>query len=159
VSPRAETDADGAAADSPPFRCQNEGWGEFELTIDLFAAEKGGKHSIPHDLNFAVAEYEAKHVVSFKNPNPAVLELLRRSGPVPGEAANGARKKGAAGGPDEKKRRRMTQVDMDRLADGMVRLDEDDLLQMVQLIHDHKSEESYTKNDVDSTCRPDLPPC
>jgi len=132
--------------DKPPFRCENEGWGEFDLTIDLHAVEKGGKHTIAHDLNFAQPRYEAKHVISFKNPNPNLLEVLRRSGPVPDDA-NGARKKGAD--TDARKKKKTGQVDMDKLADGLVKLQEDDLLQVVQMIHDNKSDETYTKNDVD----------
>lgn len=130
----------------PPFRCQNEGWGEFDMTIDLYAVEKGGKHTIAHDLNFAKPRYEAKHNISFKNPNPNLLEVLRKSGPVPDDA-NGARKKG--GDTDAKKKRKTAQVDMDKLADGLVRLQEDDLLHVVQMIHDNKSEETYTKNDIE----------
>jgi len=129
--------------DQPPFRCENDGWGEFDMTIDLFTAEKGGKHTIQHDLNFAKPKYEAKHTISFKNPNPALLALLRESGPVPGEDANGGRKKADGG------KKKKTAVDMDKLADGLVKLQEDDLLQVVQMIHDNKSEDTYTKNDVD----------
>lgn len=141
--------------DKPPFRCQNEGWGEFDLTIDLYAVEKGGKHTLAHDLNFAQPRYEAKHVISFKNPNPNLLEVLRKSGPVPDDA-NGARKKG--GDADARKKKKTGQLDMDRLADGLVKLQEDDLLQVVQMIHDNKSDETYTKNDVDrkSPPRPNL---
>jgi transcription initiation factor IIF auxiliary subunit len=135
------------AFDKPPFRCENEGWGEFDMTIDLFAVEKGGKHSVSHDLNFAKPRYEAKHVISFKNPNAALLEILRKSGPVPGEDVNGGGRKKADAG--EKKRKRTAQVDMDKLAEGLVKLHEDDLLQVVQLIHDNKTEETYTKNDVE----------
>jgi len=129
--------------DQPPFRCENDGWGEFDMTIELFAAEKGGKHTIQHDLNFAKPKYEAKHTISFKNPNPALLALLRESGPVPGEDANGGRKKADGG------KKKKTAVDMDKLAEGLVKLQEDDLLQVVQMIHDNKSEDTYTKNDVD----------
>jgi len=134
--------------DKAPFRCENEGWGEFDMTIDLFAAEKGGKHTLAHDLNFAKPKYEAKHVVVFKNPNVALLEILRKSGPVPGEDVNGGGRKKADAG--EKKRKRTAQVDMDKLAEGLVKLHEDDLLQVVQLIHDNKTEETYTKNDVEA---------
>lgn len=38
---------------------------------------------------------------------------------------------------------------MEKLADNLQRLTEDDLLQVVQLIHDNKSPETYTKNDVE----------
>lgn len=41
------------------------------------------------------------------------------------------------------------QVDMDKLADGLQKLNEDDLLQVVQMVHDNKTPESYTKNDVE----------
>lgn len=50
---------------------------------------------------------------------------------------------------------------MDKLADGLQRLNEDDLLQVVQMVHDNKTAESYTKNDVEresSSIRADLPP-
>ena len=39
---------------------------------------------------------------------------------------------------------------MDKLAENLQKLQEDDLLQVVQLIHDNKTQESYTKNDVES---------
>ena len=49
----------------------------------------------------------------------------------------------------KKKRPEAKGVDMDRLADGLQKLNEDDLLQVVQMVHDHKSEESWMRNDVD----------
>jgi transcription initiation factor IIF auxiliary subunit len=41
------------------------------------------------------------------------------------------------------------QIDMDKLADGLQKLNEDDLLQVVQMVHDNKSADSYTFNDVE----------
>lgn len=38
---------------------------------------------------------------------------------------------------------------MDKLAEGLQKLGEDDLLQVVQLIHDNKATDSYTVNDVE----------
>lgn len=38
---------------------------------------------------------------------------------------------------------------MDKLADGLQRLGEDDLLQVVQMVHDNKAPDSYTKNDTE----------
>ena len=131
------------AVTTPPFRCSNEGWGEFDLSIDLYTAEKGGKHQILHDLNFAQPRYEAKHVITFKDPSPALMEILKKSGPVPDDA-NG-RKAAEA----KKKRKSGANIDMDKLAEMLTRLQEDDLLQVIQMIHDNKSEETYTKNDVD----------
>lgn len=40
---------------------------------------------------------------------------------------------------------------MDKLADGLQKLGEDDLLQVVQMVHDNKTSETYTKNDVERT--------
>jgi len=39
---------------------------------------------------------------------------------------------------------------MEKLADGLQKLSEDDLLQVVTMIHDNKTGETYTKNDVES---------
>lgn len=38
---------------------------------------------------------------------------------------------------------------MDKLADGLQKLGEDDLLQVVQMVHDNKAPDSYTRNDVE----------
>jgi hypothetical protein len=38
---------------------------------------------------------------------------------------------------------------MEKLAEGLVKLGEDDLLHVVQMIHDNKSEDTYTKNDIE----------
>lgn len=38
---------------------------------------------------------------------------------------------------------------MDKLAENLQKLGEDDLLQVVQMVHDNKTAETYTKNDVD----------
>jgi len=115
------------------------------MTIDLYHTEKGGKNTLVHDLNFAKPRYDAKHVITFKNPSAALVNVLRETGPVPGDE-NGARKKTDA----EKKRKRAAgAIDMEKLADGLVKLNEDDLLHVVQMIHDNKSEDTYTKNDIE----------
>ena len=38
---------------------------------------------------------------------------------------------------------------MEKLADNLQRLGEDDLLRVVEMVHDHKTAETYTKNDVE----------
>jgi transcription initiation factor IIF auxiliary subunit len=38
---------------------------------------------------------------------------------------------------------------MERLADGLQKLGEDDLLEVVQMVHDNKSPDTYIKNDVE----------
>ncbi|KAJ5678008.1 Transcription initiation factor TFIID subunit 14 [Penicillium maclennaniae] len=136
-----------AVQSTPPFRISEEGWGEFDMQIE-FVADKS--HIIQHDLNFAQERYESKHVVVFKNPKPALLEKLRETGPVPGDENGMKNKRGATGEESAKKKKRTDKnVDMDKLADGLQKLNEDDLLQVVQMVHDNKSSDSYTKNDVE----------
>lgn len=135
------------AFDKPPFRCENEGWGEFDMSIELFTSEKA-KNIIPHDLNFSKERYEAQHTITFKNPNPVLANALRESGPVPGDDANGAVRKNKAD--SGKAQRKKTAVDMEKLGENLVKLQEDDLLYVVQLIHDNKTEDTYTLNDPDA---------
>jgi transcription initiation factor IIF auxiliary subunit len=120
------------------------------MTIDVYTTEKGGKNTLMHDLNFAKPRYESKHNVVFKNPSAALINILRESGPVGDE--NGARKK------EEKKRKRPNagSVDMEKLADGLVKLGEEELLHVVQLIHDNKSDDTYTKNDIERKFPPNF---
>jgi transcription initiation factor IIF auxiliary subunit len=61
---------------------------------------------------------------------------------------NGVRGKDAAAA--KKKGRRDKNVDMEKLADGLQKLSEEDLLHVVTLVHDNKTSETYTKNDVES---------
>lgn len=124
-----------------PFRIEEKGWGEFDMQIVLTAVGKGGDHSIDHDLNFQSERYEAKHQVTFRNPKPELLSLLQESG----TAENGVRKDAS-----KKKGRRDKNVDMEKLADGLQKLSEDDLLHVVTMVHDNKTSETYTKNDVEN---------
>lgn len=39
---------------------------------------------------------------------------------------------------------------MEKLAEALPLLGEDDLLQVVQMVHDNKTDETYTKNDVEN---------
>lgn len=133
---------------NPPFRIAEEGWGEFDMQIGLVALDK--EHVISHDLNFQQTRYESKHVITFKNPKPALLGALRESGPVPGDENGVKSKRGAAAEEGSKKKKKVEKnLDMDKLADGLQKLGEDDLLQVVQMVHDNKSPDSYTKNDVE----------
>ena len=50
----------------PPFRIEEQGWGEFDMHIVLTAIDKGGEHTLNHDLNFQggpTGRYETKHPV------------------------------------------------------------------------------------------------
>ena len=140
---------------APPFRVAEDGWGEFELSI-TFTDLSLRDHPVIHDLNFAQTRYETKHVIIFKNPKPPLLSALRNSGPIPGEPStgvNGEKKRVSeiGAGPERKKKKGGDGkgVDMDKLAEGLQKLGEDDLLQVVQMVHDNKSEESWMRNDVE----------
>ncbi|KAI9894353.1 MAG: hypothetical protein M1814_003109 [Vezdaea aestivalis] len=131
-----------------PFKIQEEGWGEFDMQIKLFPFDKTSDHTIQHDLNFQSEKYEAEHRIVFRNPKPALIDKLRETGTVPGDenGIKGGRKSEGA----TKKIKRNTSVDMERLADGLQRLQEDDLLSVVQMVHDNKTSESYIRNDLEN---------
>jgi transcription initiation factor IIF auxiliary subunit len=132
----------------PPFRIEEKGWGEFDMTIVLTAAFRGGDHTLEHDLNFQAERYEATHNITFRNPKPDLLALLESTGDAVNGAARGANKD-----PSKKKGgRKDKNVDMEKLADGLQKLTEDDLLHVVTMVHDNKTQETYTKNDVESKC-------
>ncbi|KAI9886336.1 MAG: alpha-1,2-mannosyltransferase (Kre5) [Watsoniomyces obsoletus] len=107
---------------------------------------------------------------TFKNPKPAFMNVLRETGPIPNmeeAAANGVhptttgkpKKKDAAatvgggtGGGEETSRKRKrggVNIDMEKLADGLQKLGEEDLLEVVNMIMTHKTSDTYTKNDVE----------
>lgn len=130
----------------PPFRIDEKGWGEFEMTIVLSGMHKGGDHTLDHDLNFQQERYEATHTVTFRNPKPDLVALLAQTGST-GDA-NGVR--GKADAAKKKGRSRDKNVDMEKLADGLQKLSEDDLLHVVTMVHDNKTNETYTKNDVEN---------
>ncbi|MCJ1275116.1 hypothetical protein MMC21_002916 [Puttea exsequens] len=129
----------------PPFRIQEKGWGEFDMLITLYGVDKGGEHQIPHDLNFQQERYETTHAVVFKNPKPGLLERLKESGPIPGDT-NGIKKSDESA---KKKKRPDKGIDMEKLAENLQKMHEDDLLLIVQMIHDNKSADTWTKNDID----------
>lgn len=121
----------------------------------------GKDHSIQHDLHFREAHYETKHVITFKNPKGDLVAALRASGSVPGDTGGdlangkkGGRASGVGGGDDGDRTRKRKKpdsrgVDMDLLADKLQKLGEDDLLQVVEMVHDNKTENSWMRNDVD----------
>ncbi|KAH6708712.1 yeats family-domain-containing protein [Verticillium dahliae] len=130
----------------PPFTCENEGWGEFEMVIDCYTTEKS-KQSIPHDLNFQSNHYVSEHTVSFKNPSQALQQILRETGPLPNDEDR-AKRKGAAGAAGPKKASQ--KYDYEKIADGLGRLEEDDLLRVIQIINDNRTEGMFIKSDVDA---------
>lgn len=129
----------------PPFRIQEEGWGEFDMVLVLTPKDKGADITVAHDLNFQSEHYETKHTIVFKSPKPALLNILKESGPVPGDT-NGVKARDESA---KKKKRPDKGIDMEKLAENMQKMTEDDLLLVVQMIHDNKTADTWTKNDVE----------
>ncbi|KAF2670657.1 yeats-domain-containing protein [Microthyrium microscopicum] len=119
-----------------PYRIEEEGWGEFEMLVTFTPLGKSPDISIPHDLNFAKNHYEVEKELVFKNPKADFLRALEEAG---------VGKKGDA----KKRSRKEKTVDLEKLADLMMKLGEDDLLHVIQLIHDKKESTTYTKNSPD----------
>ncbi|KAK9422183.1 putative NET domain-containing protein [Seiridium unicorne] len=129
----------------PPYTCKNEGWGEFEMSIDMYTTEKT-KCTVFHDLNFQKPRYETIQTISIKNPSQALQQILRETGPVASDEDPKVAKIRKAN--DGKKRK--PGYDYEKMAEGLTKLSEDDLLHVIQLIHDHKTDDTYTKNDMDA---------
>ncbi|KAF3019008.1 hypothetical protein E8E14_013060 [Neopestalotiopsis sp. 37M] len=129
----------------PPYICKNEGWGEFEMSIDMYTTEKT-KATVYHDLNFQKPRYEIIQTIQIKNPSQALLQILRETGPVASDDDPKLAKARKAN--DGKKRK--AGYDFEKMADGLTKLGEDELLHVIQLIHDHKTDDTYTKNDMDN---------
>ena len=47
----------------PPFKIEEQGWGEFDMAIVLHYVDRGGEVTISHDLNFLESRYENTHVL------------------------------------------------------------------------------------------------
>jgi len=129
----------------PPFKLSEEGWGEFEMRLGLTPVGRGPEQFIPHDLNFGTPRYEVEHDLIFKNPKPEFIRALEEAGLATGE--NGVKRSLESA---KKKKGKDRNVDMEKLADGLQKLGEEDLLHVVQMIHDQKTPETYAKNDVEA---------
>lgn len=148
----------------PPFKIQEQGWGGFPLDISVFFLEKAGERKIPHDLNFLQEEYEVDHVIQVPTNKPTLVAELEKSGSIEdatGSAANaaaGGKRKGSLGnGVEPKPKKAKTgsastikgNIDLEKLALGMTKLSEDDLVGVVQMISDNSTPEMNVTNNVE----------
>ena len=133
----------------PPFECSNEGWGEFEIGIDCYTTEKTKLAPIITDLNFLENKYSSVHDVTFKNPSQALQERLRETGPLPNDEDR-PRKKGVAGsvGPGGKKGGSQ-KFDYEKIAEALQKLEEEDLLKVIQVINENKGPDTYIRSDIE----------
>lgn len=142
---------------SPPFKVEEQGWGEFDVPIAVHLvgiSGKAGERKFNHDLNFLQETYTVDHTISVPLKNAQLNKLLAESGPVPTDdnkrkndldvlvklkklkGANGAATKGS--------------VDLEKLANGLTKLSEDDLIVIVQMVTDNRTNDMNIKNDVDN---------
>ncbi|KAF5005301.1 hypothetical protein FDECE_8237 [Fusarium decemcellulare] len=126
-----------------PFLCKNEGWGEFEISIDLYTTEKTKMPPILQDLNFQKNKYDATHTVTFKNPSQLLQERLRETGPLPSDDDHRPKKKGLATKKSSQK------YDYEKIAEALEKLEEEDLLRVIQLINENKGPDTYIRSDVE----------
>lgn len=130
-----------AAFTKPPFLIAQEGWGEFEIAIDLYTTEKTKiQPSVVVDLNFAENKYTSEQTISFKNPSQALQEKLRETGPLPND--DGGRKKASG-------KKGAQKFDYEKIAEALQKLEEEDLLKAIQVINENKGPETYIRSDVD----------
>lgn len=107
----------------------------------------------------------------FNKPSPGLLKLLAESGDVPGYSPPVSAAPVPVVALEETKKRKLEAsednrqtkkagtskgkdwtgkpADMDRLAAGLQKLQEDDLLQVVRIVSEHKTPEMYVKNDLE----------
>jgi len=112
------------------------------MTIDVYTTEKGGKHTLTHDLNFLKPQYENIHTIQFKNPSQALQQILRETGPLPWDEERKLKKGDGA-------KKKKFAVDIEKMATAICKLGEEDLLKVVQIIHDGKDENTYVLNNMD----------
>ena len=144
-----------------PFKITEQGWGGFPLNISLFLIDKGGERKITHDLNFLQDAYEVDHEIQVPHTKPTLVEELAKSGPIEEEIAaisNSKRKATVAPSVVEPKTKRVKlsvtpmvkgDIDIEKLAFGLTKLKEDDLVAVVQMIPDNKTAEMNITNDVE----------
>ncbi|KAK7403338.1 transcription factor TFIIF complex subunit Tfg3 [Neonectria punicea] len=128
----------------PPFLCTNEGWGEFDFSIDCYTTEKTKLAPIIQDLHFGKSKYEITHAVTFKNPSQALQERLRETGPLPTDEEHRPKKKGIA------TKKSAQKFDYEKIAEALEKLEEEDLLRVIQLINENKGPDTYIRSDVEA---------
>ncbi|KAF9896416.1 hypothetical protein BX616_007502, partial [Lobosporangium transversale] len=158
-----------------PFMLQEKGWGEFDMKIMLYFADKSTTpYSLDHDLNFQLAHYEVSHTLTFKpDLKPSFLKLLNQ--PVETISSRDTHNSNGAQAKTNKRRREDTlkpkskrikddassdddssaaasddwndEVDIHALADKFQQLDADDLVDLVKLVKANQTADMYVKED------------
>lgn len=154
----------------PPFKIEEQGWGGFELLISAHLLEKGGEKKITHDLHFMKDAYEVDHVIQVPINKPLLRTELEKTGPVDEVAAAatptasttaaatpGDKRKATTVNGDVKSKKAKTvtastvkgSVNLEKLAFGLTKLNEDNLVDVVQMITDNRTSEMNITNNVE----------
>lgn len=145
-----------------PFKVEEQGWGEFDIPISIHIVGltgKQGERKFNHDLNFLQERYVIDHVISVPTNKSQILNnFLLESGPLPAgdnlELNSKRRVEGDAGSKVKKQKSSQSpmkgSVDLEKLANGLTKLSEDDLIVIVQMVTDNRTSEMNIKNDVDN---------
>ncbi|AAS51325.1 ACR099Cp [Eremothecium gossypii ATCC 10895] len=147
----------------PPFKIEEQGWGGFELLISCHLLEKAGERKITHDLHFMKDAYQVDHVIQVPINKPLLRAELEKSGPVDdgaavSAAAIGENKRKAVTSNGETKAKKVKtavgstvkgSVDLEKLAFGLTKLNEDDLVGVVQMVTDNRTPDMNITNNVE----------
>ncbi|OBA21951.1 SAS complex, SAS5 subunit/transcription initiation factor IID, subunit 14 [Metschnikowia bicuspidata var. bicuspidata NRRL YB-4993] len=145
------------ALKQPPFKVEEQGWGEFDIPIAVHLVGipgKQGERKFNHDLNFLQETYTVDHVILVPLKNAQLNKLLAESGPVPLEGD--AKRKSDAEVLSKLKKLKSTSsatkgsVDLEKLAKGLTLLSEDDLITIVQMVTDNRTSDMNIKNDFEN---------
>lgn len=90
------------------------------------------------------------HTVVFKNPSQALQERLRETGPLPSDEDR-PKKKGLVSKKGAQK------YDYEKIAEALEKLEEEDLLRVIQLINENKGPDTYIRSDVEGKFPLSLP--
>lgn len=144
-----------------PFKVEEQGWGEFDIPIAIHLVGLNGKlgeRKFNHDLNFLQEKYTTDHVITIPTNKSSILnKLLLESGPVPTNDELNKRKNDELTSTTNKRKMKnggsnavKGSIDLEKLANGLTKLNEDDLIVIVQMVTDNKTNEMNIKNDVDN---------
>lgn len=86
--------------------------------------------------------------MTFKNPSQALQERLRETGPLPTDDDHRTKKKGVASKKSAQK------YDYEKIAEALEKLEEEDLLRVIQLINENKGPDTYIRSDVEGMSGP-----
>lgn len=139
---------------------------------------KSGERKFKHDLNFLQKRYVIDHVITIPSSclkNPTLNKLLTESGGLVTTLSDDSNTTSNGGGLNANKRKinettgsvfaeanktKKTKqnsgnaikdsIDLEKLANGLTKLNEDDLIIIVQMVTDNRTNEMNIKNDVDN---------